>query len=315
MRGETMGTTFKIVYQDSMQRVFDSQVDSLLHVVNNSMSTYIPNSVISNFNRFDTTLSFSVDRHFYRVFLKAKEVYGQSSGAFNPAVMPLVRYWGFAADKMPEHIDSARVDSLLSLIHFDEVSGAMILKPGSRMDTHYVIEKANPNIQLDFSAIAKGYGVDVIFEFLRNRGAKKVFVEIGGEVRASGKDWGIGIEDPVNSTVSERKALAVIQMNGNAIATSGNYRNIREVDGVKYAHTINPFTGYPEQNHLLSVSIVAPDCMTADAYATACMVLGLEKAKNLLASNQKLEGFLVYSLHTGEIQTYRTKGFPVLTNE
>jgi FAD:protein FMN transferase len=216
---------------------------------------------------------------------------------------------------MPEHIDSARVDSLLSLIHFDEVSGAMILKPGSRMDTNYVIEKANPNIQLDFSAIAKGYGVDVVFEFIRNRGAKKIFVEIGGEVRASGKDWGIGIEDPVYSTVTERKALAVIQINGNAIATSGNYRNIREVDGIKYAHTINPFNGYPEQNHLLSVSIVAPNCMTADGFATACMVMGLEKSKKLLESSKKLEGFLVYSLHTGEIETYRTKDFPLLTNE
>jgi FAD:protein FMN transferase len=290
LTGPTMGTTFTITYYDSLDRTFDREVDSILTEVNNSLSTYIPNSIISLFNSYDSTEFFRIDPHFYRVFLNGKHIWRLSEGAFNPAVMPLVRYYGFGPDSKPDYVDSTVVDSLRQLTDFGMVQGSVVVVPNPAtggMDTTWYLRKSDPRIQLDFSASAKGYGVDVLAEFLLDKGIARFYVEIGGELRThgeykDGKVWVIGIEDPATTSVQDRKFLAKIGMRNHALATSGNYRNIREIDGKQYVHTLDPATGYPAQGSILSASIVAPDCMTADAWATACMVLGHQKPWSLL---------------------------------
>ncbi len=315
LQGQTMGTTFTVTYIDSLDRIFDTGVDSVLLVVNNSMSTYIPNSIISGFNRFDSTGFFEVDNHFYTVFLQAKSIYRATGGAFNPAVMPLVSYYGFGPDKQPTVIDSAIVDSLLAITDFSQ---AEIMKVDTRDTTSgslrstYLVRKQIPQLQLDFSAIAKGYGVDAVGSYLLSQGVTDWFVEIGGEVAThgslGGSPWVIGIEDPLTSTVEDRKTLAMIGLTGEAVATSGNYRNVRMIDGVKLVHTINPATGYPAMGRILSASIIAKDCMTADAFATACMVIGTEDVLALLSENG-VEGLLVFSTEDGGEEIVQTAGF------
>lgn len=316
LEGRTMGTTFEVVYIDTQQRVYDSAIDSLLVAVNNSMSTYIPNSTISTFNASQDTAFFPVDEHFYIVYLRSKALYNLTHGAFNPAVMPLVRYWGFGPEEGPEKVEERVVDSLLALTDFRAFEGTKVMVDGT---TRYLLKKSDPRLQLDFSAIAKGYGVDVLHDFLQSKGLQDIFVEIGGEIRVSGQaapelPWVVGIEDPVNSTLENRKALAYVTLAKGGIATSGNYRNVREIDGVKYTHTIDPSTGYSVRSNTLSASIVAEDCMTADALATACMVASLDSALSYLAAAQ-VEGLLMYSNANGAIDTVQTKGFARLIRE
>ncbi len=316
LEGQTMGTELQVQYIDSLQRDFSHELDSILIEVNNSMSTYIPNSLISIFNRMDTAGTLEVDRHFYRVLLIAKKVHRESNGAFNPALYPLIRYWGFSGGSAPDHIDSSKVDSVLKICNFDLISGTMAVS--GEGDTSYYVSKQDGRAQLDFGAIAKGYGVDAVHDLLKSRGIRSLMVDIGGEVRCSGrytdgKAWRIGIEDPVKSTINSRKATRVISLFNKAIATSGNYRNFRIVNGRKMVHTINPANGYPEMNSLLSASIVTDDCTHADAYATSCMVLGLEDAGKLISDNPQMEGMLIYGIEEGKLEYWSSPGFQEIT--
>lgn len=308
LNGRTMGTTFAVAYVDSLDRIFDDAIDSLLVEVNNSMSTYIPNSTISTFNSFSDTTFFAIDPHFYHVYRLSKDIYQLTGGAFNPAVMPLVRYWGFGPDDQPDQVDSAVVDSLLSISDFDQVEGAKV-QVGD--ETRYLLKKTDPRIQLDFSAIAKGYGVDVLLAFLLDQGIEHAFVEIGGEIAVAGQPggnpWLIGIEDPVHSTLQDRQALVYLGLSGGGIATSGNYRNIREIEGVKYTHSIDPATGYSARNTMLSATIIGPDCATADALATACMIVTPEQALQL-AGSASCEALFMYSTGSGQIDTLQSAG-------
>ena len=322
LKGNTMGTTYSIIYFQEDQENYQAEIDSILIDFNNSLSTYIPNSLVSLVNRRDSSFAIDVDQYFYNVFMKSREVYDATQGAFDPTVMPLVNFWGFGYEP-DAAVDTNRLDSLRQLIRFDQFNMTKIIIPDSltrQNDTSYRLEKNLPYIQLDFSAIAKGYGVDVICEFLENKGISDYFVEIGGEVNTRGtykenKAWKIGIEKPENTDLTERKIFAVIGLSGQAIATSGNYRNFREINGRRVAHTINPKTGYPEITNLLSASIIAPDCMTADAYATASMVLGIDKAFNLISSLPDLEGFFIYLDDQGNLQHKYTPGFEILILE
>lgn len=310
-----MGTTFEVVYVDSQERIFDKAIDSLLVVVNNSMSTYIPNSTISTFNAFADTTFFTIDEHFYQVYVQSKRIHGLTEGAFNPAVMPLVRYWGFGPDDKPVKVDSSIVDSLLAITDFSKVEAAKVIVDG---ETRYLLKKNDPRIQLDFSAIAKGYGVDVLVAYLQSQGLTEIFVEIGGEIAVVGKQdgqpWGIGIEDPVNSKLNDRKALVFLGMTEGGIATSGNYRNIREIDGVKYTHSIDPATGYSATNSMLSASVIGPDCATADALATACMIVDPETALSYVRAMQ-CEALFVISTQDGQVDTIQTPGIRALLQE
>jgi len=290
--GETMGTTFHIKYQSPDKVVYSREIDSLLYFVNQSLSTYISNSTISKFNQAEKE-SFS-DTFFEKVFLKSKEIYKKSSGAFDPTVMPLVNAWGFGFDSIPT-VDSFIIDSLLNFIGFDHVS----LNNGK-------IVKDQNGIMLDFSAIAKGFGVDVIGFFFESKNIQHYMVEIGGEVRVKGHNangdlWQVGIEKPDEN---ERVLNAILNISNKSIATSGNYRNFYYKDGKRYAHTINPETGYPIAHNLLSATVVSNDCMTADAWATAFMVLGKYRAIQIDEMDESIDIYLIYENNDHQLEVY-----------
>jgi len=302
-KGETMGTTYSVKYHDVGKRSHKNAIDSLLVAVNQDLSTYIEDSHISVFNKPETRTQKGT-LHFDKTFMKAKEIYQKTDGAFDPTVMPLVNYWGFGyTPKKPvTEVDELKIKDLMKSVGFDKIVAP---KFG-------VYAKLDEGIQLDFSAIAKGYGVDVIAEFLDKKGIENYMVEIGGEVRTKGKNprgewWLMGINTP-SEDASTRDLQAKVQLQNKALATSGNYRNFYEVDGKKYAHTINPQTGFPEANTLLSASIFANDCMTADAYATACMVMGIDRAFELVSTYSGVEGYFIYSNNKGDMQVKYTKG-------
>jgi FAD:protein FMN transferase len=293
-RGQTMGTVYNIKYLDDQERNFKQEVDSLLKIFNQSLNHYLPESEISRFNRQDT-LYFELP-YFYSVMEVSRSVLDATNGAFDPTVAPLVNAWGFGPEggDLP---DSLAVDSLLSKVGFDKLL----------LHKNY-ITKTDPDTQLDFSAIAKGYGVDVVVDFLSRQGIQDMMVEIGGEivcrgVNAQGNVWRIGIDNPIN----RGDMTAAIVVDNRAIATSGNYRNYYMRDGKKYSHTINPKTGYPVEHSVLSVSVIADDCITADAYATAFMVMGLEKTLAVLEDMPQLDVYIIFD-DNGEIKTYQTSG-------
>lgn len=315
--GETMGTTYHITYRDSLGRDFKGQLDSLFIAFNDEVSTYIPTSVISQFNQtseaFDMGMSLEEasalpipagENHFAANYAASLVYYHRTSGAFDPTVMPLVNYWGFGyTEKKPvEEADPAVVDSLRALVGMDTV-----LRYEGRM-----LSKADPGVQLDFSAIAKGYGVDLAGVFLEKQGISDYLVEIGGEVRARGLNdkglpWSIGINTPdTEAGIGDFQVAA--RLDNRSLATSGNYRNFYEVEGRKYAHTINPWTGYPQQSTLLSASVFAPTCTEADALATACMVMGLEKAFEFIQSQNHLEAYFIFGKEDGGMEVRYTDG-------
>ena len=277
-----------------------NDVDSILHDFDMSLSSYEPNSMLSKLNRNESD---RVDENFIELFQTAKSVYAASNGAFDITVMPLVNAWGFGPG-MKTEIDSVLIDSLLQLVGMEKI----------RIEGNQII-KANPDISIDVNAIAQGFSVDVIAEYFDNMNIENYMVEIGGELitkglNAKGTDWRVGIDRPEFGNIYPGADLeAIISLSGKALATSGNYRKFYEEDGVKYSHSINPKTGYPEKSDLLSVTIIADNCMLADAYATACMVVGLEKSKTLIKSTPDVEAYLIYGDEDGKYQVYSTDGF------
>jgi len=311
LAGKTMGTTYHVEYASDHN--LQPAIDSLLAEVNQSVSTYISSSTISRFNETGT-LEIVVgpdgrpvdvlDRHFLTNLEEAFRVYKISNGYFDPTVGPLVEAWGFGSrGHQSMAIDSSRIDSLLSLVGMEGIA----LQSSDRGITVHAVKSG---MQLDFSALAKGYAVDLVLELLRGSGARNVFVEIGGEVRVSGVSprgdaWVLGISTPEESadivSISAR-----IKLQDAAMATSGNYRNVYVLNGRKVWHTINPMTGYPEENNLLSVTIVHPECITADALATACMALGADSAIALIQSIPEAEGYFIYRDVQDNISTFAT---------
>ncbi len=295
--GKTMGTTYRVVYLDGEERNFNKQIDSLLLVVNESLSTYIPDSEISRFNKYDT-LVFKLP-YFTPVLKESKRIYELTSGAFDPTVGPLVNLWGFGPGG-PQLKDSVNVDALVSLVNFSAI----------QFDEEKVWKPIN-EMYLDFSAIAKGYGVDVIVDFLSDQGIENMLVEIGGElvargVNESGELWKVGINTPQEDQAAE-ELFGIIALDNQGLATSGNYRNVYEVDGVKISHTINPKTGRPVRHGLLSATVVAENCMKADAIATALMVMGTE-ASIALQQNSDFEIYLIYNDENGQIKSHASEG-------
>lgn len=295
--GKTMGTTYTIKYVSLRKLELKQSVDSLLQNFNQSLSTYIPSSEISRFNRTDS-LIFEYP-YFYAVLRSSHKIYNVTHGAFDPTVMPLVNAWGFGPDRKVS-VNRHKIDSLRQFIGFDKI----------KFSKHKVY-KTTKNVQLDFSALAKGYGVDVVTQFLVSKGLKHFLVEIGGEMFAKGykenkKTWRVGIDYPKPDS-SQNKISGISELRDCAIATSGNYRNFYVKNGKKYAHTIDPKTGYPVAHNLLSASVFAPKCMMADGYATAFMVMGVEKAKKIAQENADIDIFLVYE-ENGKLKTYVSEG-------
>ncbi len=314
--GQTMGTTYNVSYLDEKDRNFKLEIDSLLIQINQEVSTYVKDSYISKFNQSKEDFLLSENSeilapHFYTNFQKAKEIYKLTEGEFDVTVMPLVNYWGFGyKDTILTKVDSMAVDSILSnFIGFSKVQF-------SNTDKGVFITKKMAGIEVDFSALAKGYGVDQVYEFLIEKGVENCMIEIGGEVRTGGKNdkghkWAIGINEPKeNAQVTDFQAI--VELENIALATSGNYRNYYLIDSLKYSHTINPSTGFPEINSLLSASIFAKDCMTADALATACMVIGLPNCAQMIEDQEGVEGYFIYGNSDGKTDVLLTSGTPKL---
>jgi len=263
-----------------------------------SLSIYKDSSIISKINRNEAVLP---DSYFTEVFNKSALISEMTDGAFDITVGPLVKAWGFGPDGHKNFIESKR-DSLLKLVGMSKVS----LVNGR-------IVKADPRMFLDVNAIAQGYSVDVICRFFDGLGIKNYLIEIGGEVRAKGTKagalWRIGIDKPVDNNLSPGETLeAVIKISDKALATSGNYRKFYIENGVKYSHEIDPKTGYPAKNTVLSISILADDCAMADGIATACMVMGKDKTIEFLAKHPEFEAYMVYSDQSGNFKTWMSDG-------
>lgn len=303
IEGKTMGTTYNITYFDSDNRNFNASVDSLLAVVNQSINTYLKDSEITTFNN-GTSYVYQLP-YFLPVLEKSLEVFSASSGAFDPTVMPLVNAWGFGPAE-PLNPGNLQVDSIRDFVGFEKIK--------FNRDS---VWKLDPRTQLDFGGIGQGYGADVIVEFLKQKGIRNMLVELGGEGMACGRNiksqepWKIGILDP-SSTYENQFFKAYISLEDRSFTTSGNYFNYREMDGVKYSHSIDPETGYPSRKNLLSASVFAEDGITADAWATAFMVLGHEKAIEIINQHRELEGLLIYSGEQGKTQVFVSKGIEAI---
>ncbi len=300
LMGEAQGTYYSITYYDKEMRNFQLEIDSLFKAFDLSASVYVKESVISRFNNNDTNVL--ADTTFTVIFNKAMEVSEMTDGAFDITVMPIVNAWGFGFTERSK-VDSALVDSLLPLVGYRNIK----LANGKLL-------KENQAIMIDYNAIAQGYTCDLIGDFLETKGIDNYLIDVGGEVLGKGQKpdgsiWKVAIEKPANDASSSREMQIAIPLKNQALATSGNYRKYIEEDGIKYSHTIDPTTGFPVQHSLLSVSVMADDCMTADAYATAFMVFGLNRTKEFLDKNKGLEVYLIYDDH-GELKTWSSKGFP-----
>lgn len=296
--GKAQGTTWHITYLSEDSSNHKPAIDSLLKLIDSSMSTYLPSSIISRINKNDKDVI--VDHYFVDVYKKSREVSEKTGGLFDVTVAPLVNAWGFGFTKKSS-VDSAMIDSLLNFVDYK-----MIRLQGNKLI------KTKPQTMLDFNAIAQGYSVDVLTSYLESMGINNYLVELGGEVKAKGKknneNWKVGIDQPNENNISERKLEAIINLNNKALATSGNYRKFYEENGKKYAHILNPHSGYPAKQDLLSATVLAADAITADAYATAFMVMGLERSKQFLAVNKdlNLEVYFIFD-QNGSWKTYSSE--------
>ncbi|HKL07363.1 MAG TPA: FAD:protein FMN transferase [Bacteroidales bacterium] len=295
--GFTQGTTYSISYESADSIVYKQAIETLLACFDSSLSTYNQLSVISKINKNQSNIA---DEKLQTVFRTSEQVYKKTNGAFDITVAPLVNAWGFGFKNKSE-ITNSLIDSILEFVGTHKIclKDSLIIKSDQRM-------------MLDMNAIAQGYSVDLVAEFLAKKGVKNYLVEIGGEVKAHGvnhrqKPWRIGIDRPEdNNMIPGENLQAIISLRNKSLATSGNYRKFYIRDGVKYSHTINPKTGYPVTHSLLSATVVANDCMTADAYATAFMVMGLDKAFELALKLSDIEAYFVYSDEKGQYQVRST---------
>ncbi|PKA82302.1 thiamine biosynthesis lipoprotein [Ulvibacter sp. MAR_2010_11] len=304
LHGDAFGTTYSIQYYSNKLIDAERGIDSVIHAVNKSVSTYMPNSDISKINQGDSTVV--VDSIFKQVFRISETVYTNSQGYFDPTIGVLRNAYGFGDTKPLKKMDSITLDSLMQYVGFRKVS---LLKDGRVAKTH-------PEIYFDFNAVAKGYGIDCLGRYLESQGITDYLIELGGEVLAKGsnllkhKPWIVGIEN-VDSNLSNRSYEATIQLENRAMASSGNYRKFRidSLTGKKYVHTLNPLTGSADQSDVTSATVVAATCGEADAYATALMALGLEKSKLLLKETAGIEAYLTFMDSMHKPQVYMTENF------
>lgn len=304
--GFVQGTTYSITYETFDGVIFKDDIESLLAEFDTSLSTYNNLSLITKINNNELI---TTDFYFNTVFNKSKEVYTKTNGAFDLTVAPLVNAWGFGFKNKAE-ITNAKIDSILAFVGFNKIDL-----------NNSTISKTDPRVSIDVNAIAQGYSVDVVADFLDNKGIANYLVEIGGEVKTKGvnkkrKEWKIGIDKPIdNNNIPGQNLQAIIKLSDKSLATSGNYRKFYERNGIKYSHTIDPNTGYPVMHSLLSATVIAEDCMTADAYATAFMVMGLEKSLDLLKTLPNIEAYLIYSDEDGKFHVTSTELIKELITE
>ena len=298
--GFVQGTTYRMIFENPGRfnvSAIQNEVEKILQDFDMSLSLYKDSSVLCRINRNETDVP---DELFTEVFKRSKEISALTGGAFDITVGPLVKAWGFGPDEH-KNFSEARRDSLMKLVGIEKVD----IRNGRLI-------KADPRISLDFNAIAQGYSVDIISRYFDGKGIRSYLIEIGGEVRVrgdkAGKFWKIGIDKPEDNNIIPGNELeAVISLKDRSLATSGNYRKFYVENGIKYSHTIDPKTGYPARNQLLSATILASDCTTADGIATACMVMGKDKTIDFLELHPEFEAFLVYSDDSGYFRTWTSE--------
>ncbi|MFN4299397.1 MAG: FAD:protein FMN transferase [Thermaurantimonas sp.] len=298
-RGKAQGTTYNIQYITIQGTDYQREIDSIFAFVDQEMSTYVPSSTISRLNAGEVT---PIETHFYNVLKLSDKIYQMTDGLFDITVYPLVQLWKIEDPNFTGAIDSSKVDSVLNFIGFSKIA----------YDSTSV--KLPAGMKLDLNAIAQGYTVDVIAEFLESKGIQNYMVEVGGEVRCKGKNinnkiWLIGIEKPVDDP-NNQKFQTVVKLKDKSLATSGSYRKYRTLpNGSRLSHTINPKTGYPTNHNLLSVSVMADDCATADGLATALLVMGLQEAKQFAFKHPEFEYLFIYFDRYKGYETWRSEGF------
>ena len=303
-KGNAFGTTYSInVYLDEDIKL-EKGIDSLIYLVNRSVSIYLPNSDISKINKGDASIV--VDQIFIDNFNISKEVNLKTQGYFDPTIGVLRNAYGFGDEKPLEKIDRKTIDSLLQYVGFQKVS----------INAENKVEKEYPQIYFDFNAVAKGYGIDRIGQYLESKGISNYLIELGGELLAKGinlekdKDWVVGIEN-VDSKLENRSYSTILTLKNEAMAASGNYRKFRidPISGKKYVHTLNPITGSAEKSDVTSATVIASTCAVADAYATSFMALGLERSKEVLANLKGVDAYLTYNDESNTERVYVTEGF------
>ena len=304
--GTAQGSTYQIRYVTTKSSKLDKEIgkniEKAFKEIDYSMSTWVQKSLINQVNNTNNWIQ--VDHHFLKVLNRSLEIAKESKGDFDPTIGPLVQIWGFGHNEIHTEVTDEQIQKTLESVGYEKIE-----IDGQRVRVH-------KNSMIDFNAIAQGYTVDVISKNLEEHGITRYMVEVGGEVRTRGSNgnnetWVIGVDKPQENIDMENRFQIILKLENASLATSGNYRKfwVDNKSGLKYSHTINPATGYPAKNNLLSASIIAPTAMDADAYATVCMVRGLDDCKELLNSNPKLEGYLIFSDQTEGWQVYITNGF------
>lgn len=325
--GTAQGTTYQIKYQGSGVLEIKSKIDSLLKDFDWHLSTYLDSSLISDFNNADVQFYCQIVSSIVAdCFLESRSVFEITNGAFNPAVYPLVEFWGFYELANKKHKPTRQeIDSVMDFVVFDTSAIQLVRKKIVGMEELMVNQlcKVDSRLKLDFNAIAQGFSVDLIASFLDSLGIANYMVELGGEVKCHGVNtygslWRIGIDRPIDEASANSRMLnAAVLLGNKGLATSGNYRKFYELDGVKYAHTIDPRTGEPVSHSLLSTSVVSDKASLSDAYATAFMVLGVEGTKLFLKEHPELDldVYLIFTNPTGEFITWMNSGMEELIEE
>lgn len=306
IKGETMGTSYSIKFENKNNSV-DSiilSIDSILYDLNMQMSTWIDSSEISRFNSLKQGGRIQISKEFLYVLSKGKEIFTQTNGAFDFTVFPLLNLWGFGPNKSSVFIKPTNEDIAKELKY---VGVEKII-----IEDTYII-KSYLNQKLDLNAIAKGYAVDVIFNWFKNNGYNNIFVEIGGEIRTIGLNsnsspWIVGIEAP--QIEFGDPLFKTINLSGKSIATSGNYRSFNINNNELYPHTINPISGQPVVTNILSVSVITEECIISDAWATALMVMPLDEGIKAVSKNVTIEAMWIYLNDRKELTFHNSNGFP-----
>lgn len=297
-----MGTYYRITYIGAAIPELQAQIDSVFIAYNLELSAWQADSKLNEFNASATGIDLAATLHWLPNLEIAQRINRETNGAYDPTVAPLMRFWGFgtAEERSSADYDPAEVDALLQRVGMDRIS----------LEGTFL--KKEPGTELDLNASAKGYGVDLVSRLLTDAGRPNHLIDIGGEFRAGGtkygRDWRVAIRLPDEDRAKVASAGTLPLANGRAIATSGNYLDYYEVDGKTFSHTVNPKTGLTERNRLLSASVLAPDCATADAYATACMVVGPENALALIEGKPELEGYFLVRGESGDLEVMKSAG-------
>ena len=301
LNGPIFGTFYDVTYASDSNENYQKSLDSIFAAINQSMSNYQADSDISKVNKHELEV---VDAHFIEVFKASKKIYNQTNGLFDPTIGTLVNAWNFGSEENKTKPDSLRIDSLMQFVGFEKIT--------LRNNT---LIKTDPKPYLDFNAIAKGYAVDLVADFLESKNVANYLVNIGGELRTKGENiekhngWTVGIENPnFDGSQSYDK---VFVLKDKAMATTGTYRKFKlDANGKRYAHIIDTKTGYPTKTNILSVSVIADDCMMADGYATAFQAMGIENVKQFLTEHSELQAHLIFENENMKLEQLSLNNFP-----